>query len=465
MRRCRRQDATAMDGISRLVEHVVTTSYDRLPPEAVQAVKTFVLDSIGVGVAGSGEMWAPTLAACARTWGDGTEASVWCTTQRLPAPSAAMVNAYQIHGLEFDCVHEAAVVHPMATLLSALLADAERRGGADGRTFITAVAVGVDVAAAIGMASRAAMRFFRPATAGAFGAVAALGALRGLDAERLADAFGVVYGAISGTLQPHVEGSRVLAMQMGFNARAALTAVDLATAGLGGPREVLEGMYGYFNLFEGGAHDLGAVLAELGRVWRVAELAHKPFPSGRLTHGVIDALRRLQTAHGFTADQVTSVRAFVPPLVRRLVGRPDVPAPSASHARLCLPFVAATALLSGTVDVPDFRDDRLGDPRVHELARRIEVVPDGNPDENAMVPQRVEVRLAGGMRHELTVDRVLGSAANPLSRAQHLDKFRRCWTYGASKLPPENAERLIDLVDRLESVSDVRELAALTVPA
>jgi 2-methylcitrate dehydratase PrpD len=454
-----------MDAMARLVDHVVTTSYERLSPETIRAVKTFVLDSIGVGIAGSGEAWALPLGACARVWGHGSEATVWGTGQRLPAPSAAMVNAYQIHGLEFDCVHDAAIVHPMATLLSALLADAERRGGADGRTFVTAVAVGVDVAASIGMAPRAAMRFFRPATAGAFGAVAALGALRGLDAERLADAFGIVYGAISGTLQPHVEGSRVLGMQMGFNARAALTAVDLATAGLGGPRDVLEGAYGYFKLFESDAYEVEAVLSDLGRVWRVAELAHKPFPSGRLTHGVIDALRRLQTAHGFTADQVASVRAFVPPLVRRLVGRPDVPAPTASHARLCLPFVAATALLSGTVDVPDFRDDRRADPRVHALARRIEVVADGNADENAMVPQRVEVTLAGGRRHELTVDRVLGSVANPLSREQHLDKFRRCWTYGARKLPPENAGQLIDLVDRLDSVSDVRELVALTVPA
>jgi len=50
--------------------------------------------------------------------GGAAEATVWGTGQRLPvAAAAAMVNAYQIHSQEFDCVHEGAVVHPMAAIL------------------------------------------------------------------------------------------------------------------------------------------------------------------------------------------------------------------------------------------------------------------------------------------------------------------------------------------------------------
>ncbi|MET0849654.1 MAG: MmgE/PrpD family protein, partial [Candidatus Rokuibacteriota bacterium] len=347
-----------MDPIERLTEHVVTLSPGDLSLAAVAAAKTFLLDSIGVGIAGGGEAVSATVLDTARGWGTGTDSAVWGTTVRLPAPAAALVNAHRTHGLEYDCVHEGAVVHAMATLVAALLADVERRGGATGADVIAAIAAGVDVAATLGLAARGAMRFFRPATAGTFGAVAALGKLGGLDAATLTSAFGLAYGQISGTLQPHVEGSPLLALQIGFDARAAVTAVDLARAGVSGPREVLEGRYGYFRLFEGDAYDVEPALRELGKVWRVAELAHKPFPSGRLTHGVVDGLRTLQAAHGFAAADVSRVVARVPPLVRRLVGRPDVPAPAPSYARLCLPFVAATALLRGGVDVPDFRGDR-----------------------------------------------------------------------------------------------------------
>jgi 2-methylcitrate dehydratase PrpD len=243
-----------------------------------------------------------------------------------------------------------------------------------------------------------------------------------------------------------------------------VTAVDLARHGLPGPREVLEGRYGYFRLFEGNAYDVTAALADLGRVWRVAELSHKPFPTGRLTHGVVDALLRLRDAHGFTADDVERVTARVPPLVARLVGRPVVAAPSASYARLCLPLVAAIALRRGTVDVPDFRDAGLTDAAAHDLARRIDVVADGNPDENAMVPQRVEVTRRDGSRHEVSVSAVLGSPDRPLTPEQHRAKFRRNWTYGAHPLDVERGERLVELVDQLEAVADVRALLALTVP-
>ncbi len=448
-----------MDAIRTLAEHVASTTFERLPAHAVAATKTFVLDTLGVAIAGSAEPWTAVLADQAARWGTGTESSVWGTARRLAAPAAAMVNAYATHALEFDCVSEAAVVHPMATLLPSLLAAAERRGDVTGRDVITAVAVGVDVAGAIGAASRAPMRFFRPATAGAFGAVAALGTMAGFDADTLVEAFGIVYGHVSGTLQPHVEGSRMLAMQMAFNARGALTAFDLAARGFTGPHDVLEGRYGYFALFEG-AWDLGPALAALGADWHVARLSHKPFPSGRLTHGAIDGILRLKRAHGFAAADVAEVRLTVPPLVGRLVGRPDVPRPSASHARLCLPFVVATALLRDHVDVADFSPEALGAPDVHALAARVAVDVDGGPDENAFVPQRIEATLVSGRRHDLTLERVLGHPDAPLSREQHLDKFRRCWRSGAHPLDPAGGERLIELVDRLDEVDDVRTLLA-----
>ena len=453
-----------MDPIVRFARHVAHTSFGDLPSATVAAAKTFILDSLGVAIAGSGDPWAPRVAAAARAWGGGEDAGVVGTGTRLPALSAAVVNGYQMHGLEFDCVHEGAVVHPMATLLPALLADIERRGGVDGRRFLTAVALGVDVAAGLGVASKGAMRFFRPANAGGFGAVAGLGKLRDFDADTLVDAFGIQYGATSGTLQPHVEGSMQLGVQVGFNARAALSAVDLAAAGIAGPRDVLEGRYGYFRLFENDDYDVKPVVESLGRAWRIAELSHKPFPSGRLTHGVVDAILTTVAEHGLAAADVARVTAHVPPLVARLVGRPDVPVPNANYARLCLPFVAATALLRGRVDVPDFRGDALTAADVHAVALRVTVVPDGNPDENAIVPQRVEIERADGRRHEVRLDRVIGQPSHPLTRDAHLDKFRRCWTYGAERLEPANAERMIDAVDRLESLPDVRELIRLTVP-
>ncbi len=74
------------------------------------------------------------------------ESTVFGSGERLPLMHAAMLNAYQIHSQEFDCVHERAVVHPMAAVLPALLGWAEREGGVTGTQLLRATVVAVDIA-------------------------------------------------------------------------------------------------------------------------------------------------------------------------------------------------------------------------------------------------------------------------------------------------------------------------------
>ena len=279
---------SARDAIWRFAEHVAGTDYDDLPESAAAATRTFLLDTLGVGVAGSAGPWTRRLIETQRLSCPGDQARVWSHGARLSAAGAAVCNAYQVHNGEFDCVHEGAVVHTFTVPVAAALAWAERTGEVGGRDFLTALALGVDVACHLGVASKSPLRFFRPATAGAFGAVAAIGRLTGFDAAALVNAFGAVLGQLSGTMQAHTEGSPLLGMQVGFSARNAIVACDMAAGGLAAPHGVLEGPFGFFPLFEG-EHDLGAVLGQLGETWRVTEVSHKPFPSGRATHAVVDA--------------------------------------------------------------------------------------------------------------------------------------------------------------------------------
>ncbi len=451
--------------IDRVAAHVARTRFDNLPIETIEKTKTFLLDTLGVGIAGTSGAGIETLKSVAAGWGAGDDARVWLTGERLPAQSAAIINAYQIHCLEFDCVHEGAVLHPMATILSAVFAWAERekaRGRlVGGKTLIAALALGVDVSSMLGIVTNAPLRFFRPATAGGFGAAAAIASLSGFSETSIKDAFGAQYAQTSGTLQPHVEGSPMLGLQVGFNARAAIVATDLAGAGIRGPHDILTGQYGYLVLFEQNDYELEPFLSRLGQDWQIAALSHKPFPSGRLTHGVVDGLAQLQQRYGFTSQDVERVVAHVPPLNFRLVGRPDIPAPESNYAKLCLRFVAGVFLARGAVDVPDFRGDALRDPEVHRYAALVDVVQDGNPDLNALAPQRIEVTLAGGATHAIDLPQVFGHPSSPLSRDQNAEKFRRCCTYGLRPLPEAQVDALVEAVENLEAETDIARLVDL----
>lgn len=445
-----------------LVGRVVNTGFDDLGDNVVDKAKTFLLDTFGVGVAGCAGYRIDKIIEVASGWGAGDEATVWVSGEKLPAGGAAFVNGYQIHSLEFDCVNEDAVLHPMATILSALFAHAERRSKrgrpVSGRDFLTSAVLGVDISVFLGKAANGPIRFFRPAAAGGFGAAAAIGKLEGFDAETLARTFGNQYSQTSGTMQSHVEGSPLLGMQVGFNSRAALTSCDLSSEGLLGPADVFTGQYGYLRLYEGDDFDIEHGLGELKAHFQMELMSHKPFPTGRLTHGAVDGVSRLMKAHGFAPDDIESITATVPSLVKRLVGRPDLPNPQPNYAKLCLPFVVGTYLNHGKVDVEHFIGaDMLTDVRTHAFAGKVTVVQDDNRNPNTMVPQTVDITLKSGVSHSVRLEQVYGHPDVPLTRDENLDKFNRCWKRAG--LSDASGKAFIDLVDRFEEIDDVASLA------
>jgi aconitate decarboxylase len=441
----------------RFARHALGTRYEDLSDDAILQAKTFILDTIGVGIAGSSAAGADELFEVSIGWGAGAEACLWGRRKRVPAPTAAFLNGFAVHCQEYDCLHEKAVLHPMATLLPAAIACAERAGGVSGRELIAAVVVGIDVAANLGIAAREGLKFFRPATAGGFGATAAVGRLARFDVDTLCNAFGIQYGQTSGTMQAHAEGSIVLPMQIGFNGRAALQSCDIAAAGLRGPRDVFEGRFGYLRLYEH-SWDLEPAWESLARTWRVSELSHKPYPAGRATHAGIEGIMTLREQRPFAADDIVAVNVIGPPLCKLLCGRPDVPCPNANYARLCMAFVGAKVLLRGNIDLAHYRGAELTDPATHELAQRIVVIADDNPDPNALLPQEVVVTLGDGAVLRWHCAAMLADPARRLTRAQQLTKFRRCLDFAREPLRPGAGDILIDLVDRLEQLADVREL-------
>ena len=449
------------DAIERLADHVVETNFSDIPDKAVQSAKTYILDTIGVGLAGSTGPYVPELLRTyALSSAPAVTSRVLGQNAKLNPADAALVNGFQIHNSEFDCVHEEAVIHTMTVLLAVIFADADRRGDISGRDLLRAAVLGVDVACNLGVACTSGLQFFRPATAGAFAAVAAVGSARGYNKEELIRAFSLAYVQLSGTMQAHTEGSSLLALQIGFNARNALIACDLAENGLPGLQGVLEGRFGYFGLIEAQG-DIRSVLSTLGKNWRINEVAHKPFPSGRATHGIVDAIQELQGSNTINVDQIESVRAMVPSLTHHLVGRPIHDAMEISYARLNGQYAAAIMLQKNFIDIDDFTIEAIRNKSSLELARKISIEIDGNPDPNALSPVEVEIKMENGEKFVKRIDTVYGNPNKPLTRDAHLAKFRRNWKAAAISLSAEKGEELINNIDCLEEVEDIRSLIDL----
>jgi 2-methylcitrate dehydratase PrpD len=441
------------DAADRLIDHALGLRWEAISERARGAARAFLLDSLAVGAAGRNAAHADGVLAMVKGWGEGGAAGVLGRPNlTLPAPSAAFANAFQIHGQEYDCVHEAAVLHPMATVLSALLAELARGEAVDGRTFLTAIVAGVDVAVTLGLAAPGALTFFRPATAGIFGCVAAISSLRAMPREQALDAFGHALAFASGTMQAHVEGKPALPVQVANAARGSLVAVDLARAGMPGIRGTVEGPFGYLSLLEGETA-LPPALGKLGQGHRIEDVSWKPFPTGRAGHGGIGAVQKLM-AKGLSADNLDTLEYRAPPLIHRLVGRPTHGDMAPGYARLCLPYLAAVTLTRGSVSLEDFASESLHDPELLALAAKVAVVNDGNPDQAAFVPAIATAQLSDGTTLIEAVPALLGSPSCPLSRAEQEAKAAACLVFAGL------GDRLESLLLAVDTISDAPDALA-----
>src|SRR6202030_3551114 len=99
--------------VDKIVAHVERVAEHGVPDAARAAAKTFIADTLAVAIAGRKTAWCGEILDMLAGIGGTEEATVFGGGEKLPLAHAAMLNAYQIHAQEFDCVHEAAVVHPM----------------------------------------------------------------------------------------------------------------------------------------------------------------------------------------------------------------------------------------------------------------------------------------------------------------------------------------------------------------
>jgi 2-methylcitrate dehydratase PrpD len=259
-------------------------------------------------------------------------------------------------------------------------------------------------------------------------------------------------------MQGHTEGSVVLPLQVGLNARAALQSCDLAQSGFPSLQLPLTGRFGYLPMFET-EWDLEPHLKTLGKTWRVAELSHKPYPSGRATHGGIEGLMVLRDQVGFGADEIEQIIVRGPSLINHLVNRPPVKSPSPNYARLCMPFALAKVLQHGSLDPMHFRGDALHDPQTFMLSQKVSMQIDDNPNPNALAPQVVSVRLRDGRALEHAIDTMLASPKRPLSEEARMKKFQRCWSLAAE--PMGDSAALLAAINGLEHCRDIQEVTTL----
>lgn len=392
-----------------LAEFAANTPTASVPSEVSARAVALATDLVGSGIRAANEADStPSILGMIEALGLGAEGpcTVFGMNRRYGAAAAALLNGALGHSLDFDDTHSDSSLHPSAPVVPAAFAAAELTN-ASGADMVAAIVVGFEVCCRLGMAldptAHYARGFHPTATAGTFGAAAAVGRLLGLDATAMETAFGIAASQASGSLQFLENGAWNKRYQVGEAAMKGLMAATLASKGFLGSAEALEGKHGFLKGYSDGAKP-EKVVAGLGEVWETMRIGVKPYPACRYTHAAVDGLLSLQKEHGWKPEDVGAIHVGLHRNGIVLVGAPlevKQKARSVVDGQFSMPFAAAVALLRGRFGWDDY--DLLGTPEADAIAARVTVDNDTSL-EGLRHPFGAVIKVeAGGKTHELRI--------------------------------------------------------------
>jgi 2-methylcitrate dehydratase PrpD len=450
-----------MDIVTELVKHIVTTQFDDLPLEVIEEEKKLIIDSLGVAIAGSYAPGCREIVDLVKEWSGKPEATLIAYGGKVVSPWAALANSTMMHALDFDDTFDDSALHTHVSVLPAAFAMAERKGNVTGKELINAVVLGVDLVCRLGLATRRPLSWIRTSTCGSFGAAAAAAKVLSFDYEKMLRALGIVYSQTSGNAQCLIEGGLVKRMQPAFAAQAGVISALLADKGITGPRDILEGNYGFFNLYEGGDYDREKILTGLGKQFEGMKLSIKPYPSCRMTHASIDAAIALRENYKINLSEIEDVVVRVSKMVFNMVGRPFIIRENPQvDAQFSIPYNVAVGIIRGEVFLRDFEDRYIRDPQVLELSKKIRVEFDSNLPERDMMTADLQVKTRDNIFCK-KVDKVKGNPSNPMDMNDCIKKFMKCIEYSENHAMEKRAQEILDGLIDLEKLRDVSTLMRL----
>ncbi len=439
-----------------LSQYIVSDQASQLPASIRERAKIHILDTFGAMVSGS--MLKPGRVAIdfVRAQGGAQEASVVATGLKTTPILAALANGMTAHADETDDAHFPTVTHPGSVILPAALAVAEREHRS-GRDLIVAVVLGYEVMCRLNKALDRPWMGKRGLHAGSvcavFGAAAAASRLLALGERQTRYALAMAGTQACGinTWRQDPEHIDKALCFSGAPARNGVTAALMAEAGFTATSTVFEGEENFFKAFSEDSRP-EEVIKELGSRYEILDTSIKKYPAGQPMQATLEGYFRLVKEHALNGGQVQKIVVRLPDTQARTINDRHMP-------DINCQYLLAAAILDGKIDFQNSHDfERMHDPQVLELKKRVEIVADSELTQRhpAVRSAIVEIRTFDGRDLKILVDKVPGAPYNPLSAAEVEEKFR---SLSIPVLGSEKSAAVVEIVRNLEDLSDMVELA------
>ncbi len=436
-----------MSAARELAQFAVGLRLQDVPEDVLRRARTCIADTVGCAVFGARLPWSRQVATVARAYGGGPCEIFGSAGPPVSAPFAALANGVAVHAFEQDSLRlPGAGVHPGAALVP-VIAAACQETGADGATALRAFVAGCEVLFRIGAAthhSSEKLGFHAPGLTGVYGGAIAAGLVHGLDAKALAGALGTAGSMSAGLLafSKSQGGAEVKRLHMGRACESGLLAARLAQQGFFGPETILEGRFGFLEVY---CRDPEPALltAGLGTDWETRRICLKRYACHVTAQAPLQALRGLMAEHAFDPVDVAELHLECAP---KVISHHDIRAPAdIMQAQYSVPFCLALGLYRDPLLPASFDDSALHDPRILDACARVQLKP-GAALATAW-SARLGVVLRDGRRLEADARTFRGMPGDEMGAEEEFERFGTL----CASLGPQAARTLHGQLARLEA--------------
>jgi len=420
--------------------------YEALPSEVVTRTKLILLDTIGCALAALDAPPVRLARQVAREQGGNPLATPLGASWRTSAELGAFINSMAARYLDFN---DYTVVgsHP-STNVGTVLAVGEAQG-AGGKEIILATNVAYEVQLRLRDACENQRDGWDNSTLEHYSAAALAGKLLGLSAAHLAHALAIA-AAHANTLAEVRRGQLSMwkAGAEAMSAKMGTFAALLARAGVTGPLSVIDGEYGFGKVVVGAfepeflrRRDADfSILRSCIKVWPCLFVAQAPIAAAiqLCEQGVkaaeIERIDVYLSEFGYT-QQMRFQKSGVST-------RED-----ADHS---VTYCVSRVFLDGTVWLPHFDENKLKEPAIVDMMKRVTFHRDDN------LPKRmgaaVEIKLRQGKVLRAEMPYAPGHTKNPVGEAEIAKKFH---ALADDVIGEEKARRAADMILNIEELRGV----------
>lgn len=347
----------------------------------------------------------------------------------------SMLNGFAAHVLELDDGHRHGMIHLGASIISAVLAVAEKEN-LSSECVLQGIVMGYESAVRCARAIQPGHKvrgYHVSGTCGTIGSAMGIAFACGYSKEQLKSTLACAVSSAAGLLEIQEHSSELKPYNLGRAAMDGLLAAQIGKLSIPGPDDILGGKRGFLAALTDTPHP--EFLTDFtSSDYAIEGIYQKVYAACRHCHPAIDATIDMRNDLKLKPEQVEKVEVYTYKLA---VGSHDhTEIRGVSSAKLSTPYAVALAIVKGCAGYADYNENNLNDYWIKNLTNKVTVIEDESltAQSPAVRGARVNIYMKDGNKYEATCLYPKGEPENPLTQVELENKFRSLAMYGGLSL-------------------------------